>query len=159
MRMIKLALLTTLLCNAPGMIRADGTSTGPQTPEGRWYVAHRSFTPSNTTAAIGKVLTDLGHDVEIKNGKISACDPSKAGIYLLAEFRPNTTPKSVDLKVPSNKDKPLKGIYRLDGDVLSLAVSAKNKRPDTFNNAQDQVLLVLKRKPKTSSTPTGPAAK
>ncbi len=159
MRMIKWAILTILLCNGPGMIRADGTSTEPQTPEGRWFVAHRSYTPSDTTAALGKVLTDLGHDVEIKNGKISACDPSKAGIYLLVDFRPGTTPKSVDLKVPSNKDKVLRGIYRLDGDVLSLAVSAKNKRPDKFSNSQDHVLLVLKRKPKSPSTPTGPAAK
>ena len=45
----------------------------------------------------------------------------------------------------------LLGIYRLEADILSIAVSAGNKRPESFTNPRDQVLLVLKRAPKKAS--------
>ncbi len=148
MRMIRFALLATLLCGSAASARADDTSAAPQTPDGRWIVTHRYYTPSEVNAAVGKLLTDLGNDVDIKNGKLSACDSTKAGFYLLVDFHPSTTPKSVNLKVPGKKETVLFGIYRFDGDVMSLAVGAGSKRPDGFSNPRDQVLLVLKRAPK-----------
>ena len=102
-------------------------------------------------ASIGKLLTDLGHEVEIKNGKMSAVDAGKEGVYVLIDFIPKTTPKSVNLTIPGKTNTVLLGIYRLEGDILSIAVSAGNKRLESFTNPRDQVLLVLKRAPKKAS--------
>lgn len=148
MRRIRFAFLVALLSGSAVSARADDSAAGPQTPEGRWLIAHRYYTPSEITAGVGKVLTDLGHEVEIKNGKLSACDSAKAGVYLLIDFQPNTTPKSVNLTIPGKKNTVLLGIYRLEGKILSIAVATGNKRPDSFTNPRDQVLLVLKRAPK-----------
>lgn len=148
MRMIRFALLAGLLSASTAAIWADDSATGSETPDGRWIVAHRYYTPSKTTDAVGKLLTDLGREVEIKNGKLSASDPTKAGLYFLVDFLSNTTPKSVNLKVPGKRETLLLGIYRVEGDVMSLAIGAGNKRPETFTKPQEQVMLVLKRAPK-----------
>jgi hypothetical protein len=151
MRLSKCALLLVPLFGSAVVVRGDETSAAPQKPEGRWLVVHRVYTPSEITANVGKLLADLGNEVEIKNGRMSACNSAKAGFYLLVDFRPKTTPKAVDLKVPGQNERVLLGIYRMEGDVMSLAISAVNKRPDRFTNPRDQVLLVLKRPPKKLS--------
>jgi uncharacterized protein (TIGR03067 family) len=125
--------------------------------EGRWLVAHRYYKPSKVNTVVGKLLTELGHEVEIKDGKLSACDPKKAGQYLLLEIDPAARPKAIDLKVPDKKDQVLLGIYRLEDDVLSVAVGAGGQRPKAFMNPNGQVLLVLKRASKKTPAASGPA--
>src|SRR5215467_5155160 len=117
MRMIRLALLATLLSGSAASARGDDSPAAPPSPEGRWLVTHRSYTPSDVNAAVGKLLTDLGNEIEIKNGRLYPCDPSKGSFYLLVDFHPSTNPKSVDLTIPGKKQTILLGIYRFDGDV------------------------------------------
>jgi uncharacterized protein (TIGR03067 family) len=87
----------------------------------------------------------LGRRVEIKDGQFAACQPDQAGYHLLVDFDPTSKPKSVDLTVPGQKKIVLLGIYRLEDDVLSIAVSTADTRPETYMRPEDQVLLVMKR--------------
>jgi uncharacterized protein (TIGR03067 family) len=113
--------------------------------EGKWLVAHRAYSPSKTNAAVVKMLMDLGNKVEIAEGKITACDSDKEGYHLDADFDPASQPKHVDLTVPGEKKKVLLGIYFLEDDVLSIAVSPNDVRPKSFTIINDRVLLILKK--------------
>src|SRR5207302_8904842 len=96
MRMIRFAILAVLLLGSTASVRAGDPASNSPSPEGRWLVAHRYFTPSDVNASIGKLLTDLGHEVEIKNGKMSAVDAGKEGVYVRIDFNPKTTQKTVN---------------------------------------------------------------
>jgi uncharacterized protein (TIGR03067 family) len=121
--------------------------------EGQWVIAQRSYTPTGATAQLGKLLTDLGQKVEIKQDKLSATDPDKAGRYLFVQFDPRSKPKALNLKIPGNDNQVLLGIYRLENDLLSLVIGTGNVRPKLFGPFDHQVLLVLKRAPKKSLQP------
>jgi len=116
--------------------------------EGRWMVAHRAYTPSKANDRVGQLLTSLGQQVEIKDGKLSPADPKKGDVYLLVSFYPTTKPKAIDLKLPDKKEKALLGIYNLEDDILSLNVGTGDIRPKKFAIQEDQVVLILKRAPK-----------
>jgi uncharacterized protein (TIGR03067 family) len=113
--------------------------------ERKWVLAHAHYTPSKATADVARILTNLGRRVEIRDGRLSASDSDKSDNYLLVDFDPTANPKTVDLRVPSKKDQVLLGIYRLDDDVLSLAVATQNVRPDSFRGPEDQIVLIFKR--------------
>jgi uncharacterized protein (TIGR03067 family) len=113
--------------------------------EQKWILAHSHYTPSKATADVAKILASLGRRVEIKDGRLSAFDSERNDNYLLVNFDPTANPKTVDLRVPSRKDQVLLGIYRLDDDVLSLAVATRHSRPESFRAPEDQIVLILKR--------------
>jgi uncharacterized protein (TIGR03067 family) len=147
MRTIVLALTALLFAGGVAVAQAPGAAELKKL-EGRWLVAHRHYTPSTVTDPVAQLLTGLGHVVEIRDGKLSARDPDKAGVYLTISFDSAAKPKAVDLKGPGKKDQVLLGIYSLENDVLSLEIGTGKVRPTSFMNPEDQVLLVLKRAPK-----------
>jgi uncharacterized protein (TIGR03067 family) len=113
--------------------------------EGHWHVAHRAYSPAKTDAAVTKILMDLGNKIEIKDGKLSAYGPGKEEYHLDADFDPTSKPKNVDLRVPGDKKQVLLGIYSLENDVLSIAVSTKGVRPKSFTIMNERVVLILKK--------------
>jgi uncharacterized protein (TIGR03067 family) len=153
MRVIKFALLAALLSGGAALAQGPGAAPQVKKLDGRWLVVHRNYLPSPATDPVGKLLTNLGYAVEIRDGKLLARDPGKSDVYLLVTFDPTATPKAVDLKVPDKKDGVLLGIYRLDGDILTLAVGTGKSRPTTFSDPAHQVQLILKRVPKKATAP------
>lgn len=147
MRWITLGFAATLLSGAAALVQAADEGTELQRLQDRWIVPHRYYTPSAATDPLAKLLTDLGNDVEIKNGKLSAREPDKEGRHLLIEFDSSTEPKNVNLRIPDQEDQVLLGIYKLEDDILSLAVGT-GTRPTEFSNSETQVLLILTRAPK-----------
>jgi uncharacterized protein (TIGR03067 family) len=121
--------------------------------EGRWLVAHRSYTPSKVTDPVAKLLTALGHRVEIKDGKLSALDADKEGTAYEISFDPAKNPKAVNLTVPGEKRQVLLGIYSLEDDILCLEFGTGKSRPKERLRPDDQVQLILKR-----AKDQGPAA-
>ena len=106
MRIITATLLAALLF--VGSTRAQSPDVGavPKDLEGRWIVAHRYYTPSDVANPVGELMTSLGSTLEIKNGKLSACDPGKKDVYLIVKFEPDKTPSAIDLKVPGQEQVP-----------------------------------------------------
>jgi uncharacterized protein (TIGR03067 family) len=113
--------------------------------EGRWLVAHRGYDLSKKTAEVAGLLTKLGAEVEIADGKLSAAGRAKTGYYLEAAFDPIARPKAIDLNVPGQQGRVLRGIYSHEVDVLTLAVGIGDARPRTLRPAKDQVVLILTR--------------
>jgi uncharacterized protein (TIGR03067 family) len=80
-----------------------------------------------------------------KLSPVSNCCPgsSTSSTSFDIKLDPSTSPKNIDLTL-SGGDKVLRGIYKLEDNVLSIAVSCTDDRPTTFDNRTKQVLLVLK---------------
>jgi uncharacterized protein (TIGR03067 family) len=59
-------------------------------------------------------------------------------------------PATIDLKSTRIKEMTIRGIYRIDGDTLTLCLSPQGGRPTKFESKQntDVVLIVLKRERK-----------
>ncbi len=125
-------------------LRADDNGGDSTLLQGRWTVAHRYYTPSDTTKDVAKQLTDLGGEVEIADGKLKASDPEKGGYHFVITLHPSTTPKGIDLKVP-NEDKTLLAIYSVEDNVLTIDVATGSSRPTEFRDPEKQVMLVLRR--------------
>src|SRR5260370_21524762 len=121
---IAFALLSAGLARA----LADDAATEAGKLEGQWRVAHRAYKDSKANADVSKILLNLGTKVEIKDGKLSSCDPDKAGRHLDVEFDGTVTPKTVDLTVPGKQKRVLLGIYRLEDDLLALALRTAHER-------------------------------
>ncbi len=157
MRIVTATLLATLLFVGSAPAQAPDDGAVPKNLEGRWIVAHRYYTPSDVTNPVGDLLTSLGSILDLKKEKLSACDPAKKGVYLTVKFEPGKTPPAVDLKAPG-QEQVLRGIYRLDGDVLRIAVGTGKRRPRTFDDPSRDVQLIMKRAPKKApaAAPSSP---
>jgi hypothetical protein len=155
MRWFAIPLAVALLAGSVARTWAADPAANLKKLDGRYFVAHRAFTPSKTTDPVGNLLTSLGSEVEIKDGKLSAADPKKRGTYLLVTFYSSGKPLAVDLKRPDQKNKVLLGVYSLEGDVLAINVATGEKRPKSVRNTEGEVLLILKRAPKNAAAPRG----
>jgi uncharacterized protein (TIGR03067 family) len=154
MRFCGYALAVALLVDDVAPAQTVDVAAELQKLERQWLVAHVYYKPTKVNADLSKLLADLGHTVEIKDGKLTSLDADKAGFHLLADFDPTQKPKSVDLTIPGKKKQVLLAIYRLEDDVLSISVGAGNIRPELFMNPEEQVMLVLKgARKKSGQTP------
>jgi len=92
--------------------------------------------------------------LEFKGRKLRFMD---ADVFNVSALDPSTDPKILDLKAVADlgeisKDKVYEGIYKLDGDTLTIAiyVGAGAKRPAKLESEKDSgvVLVTLKREKK-----------
>src|SRR5262249_8327545 len=88
-------------------------------------------------------IGDDGHFI-IKGCQCVWCDGAKLESPEAIRLHPETTPKGFDL-TPSNTSEPSQGIYKLDGDTLTIVCgTSKEPRPSSFDKGF--VKWVLRRK-------------
>jgi uncharacterized protein (TIGR03067 family) len=144
MRLTRFLLAAALLLGAALCARAeDPTARELRWLQGRWIVAKFLYTPSRTTDPVAGTLEALGGSLDIMDGKLSPNPPVKNAQALPIQFDPTAKPKSVDLTLPDGRVLP--GIYLLEADVLTLAVSTGDARPTTLRSAPGQVVVILTR--------------
>jgi uncharacterized protein (TIGR03067 family) len=124
------------------------SSTIPKELKGVWVIGYRAYEPSPATNEAANLLNQLGAKVEFKGGKLEAADKNRAGNYLLVEFGSAGKLKSIDLKAPGKGKQVLRGIYRLENGLLTIAVGVGGARPQSFEKKADRILLLMKRLPK-----------
>jgi uncharacterized protein (TIGR03067 family) len=132
-----------------GPVRAQEIDPGAEAKKiaGRWAVFQRLYTPSKEADPVGKLLTDLGHQVEFTDGKLVSRDPKRAGVHLLADLDPTQSPRAIDFRVPGKKEPVYPAIYTREGDGLVIAVGVDGVRPKTFDPGPTRVLLLMSRPP------------
>jgi uncharacterized protein (TIGR03067 family) len=109
----------------------------------------------------GRTVKDLAKGrLIIKGAELSLGAEGEAGDTFRFRLSPQTTPKGIDLLSPAEPKSPTLGIYKVEGDSLSLCLrgrGARNKdgtptdpieliRPKSFSSADGSMLLVLARK-------------
>ena len=114
--------------------------------QGTWevvsFVSDGKETPEEIASSITRVVED-DHVAWYRNGK------SFAGTTL--KLDPSETPKAIDV-IPDGgpqKDKVVRGIYRLEGDELTICMAAPDApRPKTFDGAKgtQQTLMTFRRR-------------
>jgi uncharacterized protein (TIGR03067 family) len=154
--MIKVAVLAALLGPGAAVAQAPGSGAVPKALQGHWVVAQRNYTPSDLTNPVGDLLTNLGVKLEFKQHRLSALDPGKDGTYLRVTFDAGQSPPQIDLKAPGQDAKVMRGIYRLNDDILTICVGCGNDRPTTFDDTDHNVQLVLGRARKPAANPNSP---
>ena len=119
----------------------------PSDLEGKWFVVQRVYTPSNANAEAAQAFLNLGNKVEFKGSKLVSLATSKVPPYLTVKASGSGSPANINFTVPTTRQT-LKGIYRIEGNVLSIAVDAIGGRPSTFTGSDKQLLLILTPLPK-----------
>jgi uncharacterized protein (TIGR03067 family) len=148
MSLLRLAFIAALLSPFSAFAHDDDKPADNQQVERAWRIVHRAYNPTTKAAAeLGKTLEDLGRNVEIKGGRLSSCEDDKLGQYVTVTFDPGASPQRVDLEIPGDA-KLFRGIYRIDGDVLSISISTGKNRAESFQIGKECVLLILKEVPK-----------
>lgn len=115
--------------------------------EGRWQVMQRVYKSSKEVDPVAELLTGLGFEVELANGKLLAHDKGKEGRHLHITMDPSQFPKLVDLRLPGEKDRVLRGIYWQIDEILVLAINATEERPRSQEELSKAVLLLMRRTP------------
>ena len=129
-----------------GLLLADDATKDAANIEGTWVVESATAEGKPEEDVQGDKLTFEKGMLTIKSKKENKKE--EKGTYKLD---PSTTPRSIDFQ-EQGKDKVMKGIYKLDGDKLTICVSpeAETKRPTEFSAkaGSAQMLLELKREKK-----------
>jgi uncharacterized protein (TIGR03067 family) len=132
-----LALSLTLAAPAPKEVpkKEAPTVVGNWVPESLVM----SGTPEKLDAGMSFTLTADGKCL-VKEG---AGDPDE----MLYNIDPKKDPGHFDLREPGMQGELMKGIYKLDGDTLTICLSMKGDRPDKFESPAGSMnlLVTLKR--------------
>jgi uncharacterized protein (TIGR03067 family) len=139
--------LLVFLSSVALLLGADSAKQDLDQLQGAWTV---SEAVRDGNKAPEEVLKKM--EVIIKDDTISITEdkdaPKPRSEKAVIELNPSTKPKSVDIKPDHGNDKPVLGIYELDGDTLKICFDKHSeKRPTSFDSKPDSgsALLVLKR--------------
>jgi uncharacterized protein (TIGR03067 family) len=120
--------------------------------QGTWLVVE-IFEGEKKKEARGQTLTISGNEAHFQSD-----EPGSKGETYVYKLDPGQDPKWIDLVKKTTGFGRTHGIYRLDGDKLTLAVGDKERRPTGFEAAAGVSVLVLKRKatgkPKKETAPS-----
>ncbi|HEV3258418.1 MAG TPA: hypothetical protein VG013_16175 [Gemmataceae bacterium] len=137
MRSIGLAFAVLLVSGSVAPTQA--ATPGPL--DGNWFIAHRAYTPSDARDPIAQGIIALGYGIKIQNGTVTATDAG-APNYSIAIAFDQSNPQAVDFVVGGGQ-LVVHGIYRIEENVLSIAVGFGSARPTTFDDTTNQMLVVM----------------
>ena len=144
MRMSVLIALTALLVIVPA--RADTPKDGETKKDvekfqGKWTVASIE---ENGKPAPADELGKL--DVTIKGDLFTVKIKDEGNKEMTIKLDPTQKPATIDLVPKNTKDKTVLGIYKLDGDTLTICgTEEKKERPTEFTAGPGITTVVLKR--------------
>jgi uncharacterized protein (TIGR03067 family) len=135
-------LLCVGLATAADAPKADPPAGDQKKLEGMWTVVSAEMRGEKKEDLVGTTVTFAGDNITIR---VKGKDADQEGKFKLD---PSATPKRLDV-TPRGADKPMLGIYELDGGDLRLCLADKpeEERPAKFETQAGRkvVLLVLKR--------------
>ena len=139
---VRYPLFITASLLAATAVRADGLDGDRKAIQGTWTIMSAEMRAEKKADLVGGTFTFAGDRVTIRvKGKAAATE----GAFKLD---PEAKPKRLDI-TPTGKEKPLLGIYMLDGDTLTVCMADKPEedRPAKFETKAERkvALLVLKR--------------
>ena len=109
--------------------------------QGKWTVA--SIDENGKAAPADEVAR---FEITIKGDLFSIKTKDEANKELTIKLDPSAKPATIDMKPKDGKEKNVMGIYKLDGDTLTICATDENKeRPKEFSATKGVALLVLKR--------------
>ena len=144
MRMSSIAALAALLVIVPA--RADTPKDAEvkkdvEKFQGKWTVA--SIEENGKLESADEVAMFV---VTVKDALFTIKIKDEVTKELTIKLDPSQKPAAIDLVPKDAKEKTVLGIYKLDGDTLTIAGTDQNKeRPTEFSSAKGVTLLVLKR--------------
>jgi uncharacterized protein (TIGR03067 family) len=130
----------TLVIGAPGA--KERSSKDVASVEGVWVVEKGVVSGNEDAIRAGSVT------FEFAEGKVRVREGSKQPDPADYTVDQTKTPAEIDITPPpSVKDLTMCGIYKVDGDALTLCLNRAGKRPSTFESpsGSDVLLLTLKR--------------
>ena len=109
--------------------------------QGKWTVA--SIDENGKSAPAEEVAK---YEITIKNDLFTIKVKDEATKQLRFKLDPSQKPAVIDLTPNDKKEKNVLGIYKIDGDTLTICATDENKeRPTEFSATKGVALLVLKR--------------
>ena len=139
------ALFLAALLSAPAPAPSDAAKEDLKKLQGEWAPTAIQI---NGEKAPDKKLART--KLVVKDDKFTALEDNEVSDESTARLDPAQDPKAVDLAFTAgpDKDKSVQGIYKLDGNVLTVCVAEPGKeRPKELSSAEGsgQILLVFKR--------------
>jgi hypothetical protein len=134
MRWIGLALAALVVA---GSARPALAAT-PGPLDGEWNIVQRAYTPTSTNSSLASSVTSLGWDVVVSNGQITCQDSGGNSFSILV----TVSGQNVDFGyVGTQYDLP--GIYKIDGNVITIALSFTSTRPTGYDDTTNYMVIVL----------------
>ena len=137
MRSIGLAVAVVLLAGA--VVPTQAAAAGPL--DGNWNIAHRAYTPSSDRDPVAQFIMNMGNGIQIQNNQVTPNNGNNWGFTVAVVFDPSN-PRNVDFSM-NNRRLVLHAIYRIDGNVLTIAMSFDRRRPTTFDDTVNNLVIIL----------------
>jgi uncharacterized protein (TIGR03067 family) len=140
-----LLLFTVLPAGELGQDKPDPSAKERARLQGAWTVVSHEANGKKSKAA-----TIAGWKLTVSGDRMTTRDGTELLDESTFRLRPAATPRGIDLKLTAGPDKgkQVKGIYKLDGDSLTICVAEPGKeRPKAFKTSEGSghMLFVFKR--------------